>query len=208
MSLAQWLSWVAALSVVGGTMLLPLQWSEFSSSRQTVSSLAALGAPSRPEMNAVFVVTVLCLGLIAVSLRGAAMFGRGLIAIAAVAGVLVIAYPLPAPDTDSTSHTLTVTVLAFALGFWPAAAHAGHRGRWAAPARLTLAVTVALVVLGVTFWLSWRVHGALTGLFERVFLFAEMASLVLFTHIGQKSSQQEPLASRPAVAAGTRTERV
>ena len=181
-------SWIAALFLCVPVLILPLFWPGFSSMRQTVSALAAIGAPTRVAMEICACISIVALLTLAMTLKTSATFGRVLLLGCAVSGTCVLLFPLPAPDVDTDVHTLTVTMLAFFLGFWPLASHAKRGGDWAVPLRATVVATTMLIALGVTFWLHWLVSDPATGLFERIFVFSEMAATVLFTHWATRPS--------------------
>jgi hypothetical protein len=55
------------------------------------------------------------------------------------------------------------------------------------PSRTTAVVTIVLVVLGVTFWLNWLFKTPHTGIYERIFMCAELVALVWFVHMGTRT---------------------
>lgn len=197
-------AWIAAVVLIGGTFILPLKWASFSSVRQTVSALAANGAPSQTAMNAVFVVTIIAISVVAILLTEATAFARGLLITAAVSAILVMVFPLPKPDVDTPLHTLFVTVLAFALGFWPATSHVARSHSWPVPSRTTGIVTIVLVALGVNFWLNWLFKTPHTGIYERIFVCSELVALVWFVHMGTRNVRpaKNVVASEVVMASG------
>lgn len=141
--------------------------------------MAAVGAPTRPWMNAVLVVTLAALAGLAVGLRNASLLGRIFLAVSSASVAFAVAFPFPAPDVDTGPHTAAVTFAMVMLGFAPLACCARwRRGAWGQQWRQVLPVTCILVVLGFTFLGNWLKKTSIMGVTERVFVAAEMLALV------------------------------
>ncbi|MBU6213927.1 MAG: DUF998 domain-containing protein [Actinomycetales bacterium] len=177
--LAKVLAWIAAVTACLGTELVGATWPGYSSWRQVVSTLAAVGAPTRPLMNAVLVVTLLALAALGLVLRAASALGRGFLMISAAAVAFAVAFPFPAPDVDTGPHTAAVTFAMVMLGFAPLACCASwRRGQWGQRWRQVLPATLVLVAMGLTFLANWLKKSSIMGVTERVFVAAEMAVLI------------------------------
>jgi len=177
--LAKVLAWIAAVTACAGTELVGATWPGYSSWRQVVSTLAAVGAPTRPLMNAVLVITLLALAALAVVVRGASALGRCFLMVSAASVAFAVAFPFPAPDVDTGPHTAAVTFAMVMLGFAPLACCAPWRRRqWGQQWRQVLPVTLVLVAMGLTFLANWLKKTSIMGVTERVFVAAEMGVLV------------------------------
>jgi hypothetical membrane protein len=144
---------VAPLAMIGGwSLAAALQPPGYSSTRQTISALAAHGAQDRWVMTAGLAVVGLCHVTTAVGLRRARITGRLLLALGGLATVAVAALPQPA-----AGHPVAAGVGFVALSFWPVAAHP----KW------TAATVVSLGLLAV-FFVELRSGGGQLGTFERL----------------------------------------
>lgn len=185
--LAKLLAWVAAVTACAGTEIVGATWREYSPWQQVVSTLAAVGAPTRPLMNAVLVVTMAALAALACVLPGASATGRVLLVGSAASLGFAVALPFPAPDVDTGAHTAAVTFAMVLLGFAPiASCTPWRRGEWALRWQQLAPATVILIVLGLTFLANWLNKASVMGIIERVFVAAEMACLVWTVYAGQK----------------------
>ena len=180
-------------------------WPGYSSWHQVVSTLAAVGAPTRIAMNVVLAVTLLALAALAVVVPGASALGRTLLGVAAASVAFAMAFPFPAPDVDFGPHTAAVTFAMVALGLTPLACCAPwRRGQWRLRWRQVLPVTLVLIALGLTFLANWLHKTSVMGVMERVFVAAEMGVLVWSAYAGsavdagqQLLPQQGPETSAP-----------
>jgi hypothetical protein len=111
----------APVLLIGGwTLAARLRSDHFDSVKDTISALAAIGAPNRWVMTAaLFGVGAAHMGT-AVALRPARPAARWLLATGGVATVLVAANPLPGDGGPAPVHTLVAGVSFVALGVWPA----------------------------------------------------------------------------------------
>lgn len=160
----------APVLLVGGwTWAQAVQPAPFDPVRQTISALAATGAPHRGVMT----VALLGLGVAhtttALALRPAATAGRLTLAVGGVATVLVALVPLPSPSGSAAAHTAAASSAFAALALWPAPA---ARTRPGTPVTLrpptAVAATVALGLLVGWLLLELRSGGPAIGLSERV----------------------------------------
>ncbi|NDB18657.1 MAG: DUF998 domain-containing protein [Actinobacteria bacterium] len=180
-------AWTAAITPCVGTEVVGALWSEYSPWHQVVSTLAAVGAPTRAIMNVVLVVTMVALAALAVTWPGAGALGRAFLMTSATAVGFAVALPFPAPDVDTGAHTAAVTVAMVMLGFAPiAACTPWRRGQWALRWQTLVPVTSVLIVLGLTFLANWLHKTSVMGVVERVFVAAEMACLVWAVHASQR----------------------
>lgn len=162
-----------------GTVWQQTRWTSYSPVSQTVSSLAALGVPSRQTMNLITLTGAFLLIAIASKLDHCGKIGRVFIAVAGFGLIGVVAFPVPSVTEDSPLHTATATVVLVAMCLWPAAAHFGDNSHlWAVPIRQSVISTVVMAVVGITFWINWLIDTPLMGLVERIFLVTQLIFLV------------------------------
>jgi hypothetical membrane protein len=146
-------STVAPLAMIGGwSLAAALQPPGYSSTRQTISALAAHGAHDRWVMTAGLAIVGLCHVTTAIGLRRARVVGRLLLALGGLATAAVAALPQPA-----AGHPVAAGVAFVALSCWPVAAHTN----WSA------ATVVSLGLLAV-FFLELRSGGGQLGTWERL----------------------------------------
>ncbi|HEY6795781.1 MAG TPA: DUF998 domain-containing protein [Kineosporiaceae bacterium] len=114
-------STAAPVLLIGGwTLTAALRPDHFTSVTDTISALAAIGAPNR------WVMTVALVGVgaahigTALALRPAASAARCLLATGGTATVLVALNPLPGGSTPAPAHALAAGVSFIALAVWPA----------------------------------------------------------------------------------------
>lgn len=134
---------------------------------QTISLLAAEGAPGRWVLTATLFALGTCHLVTAWGLRAAAFAGR--LALSG-GGMSVIALALiPAPRSGGSLSHGFVAAVAFALmTVWPMlAAHRGDTTPWALRPALSIAASVLMVVVAAWFLLELRYQGA-AGAAERV----------------------------------------
>ena len=181
-------AWASAVVSCCGTQIVGMAWRDYSPVAQTVSTLAAIGAPTREWMNAVLVVTAASLAALAVVVTAASRLGRILLWLAAMGVTAAVLLPFPAPDVDTGPHTAAVTVAMVMVGFAPLAMCAKwRRGAWGMRLLPVVIATAVLVVLGFTFLGHWLHKTPVMGLIERIFIAAEMVCLVWVVHRGTAS---------------------
>ncbi|WP_156756948.1 DUF998 domain-containing protein [Actinokineospora pegani] len=154
-------SLLAPVALIGGWTLAAAARPGFDQARQTISALAAVGAPHRWIMTAGLAVVGVCHVVTAVGLTGARPAGRVLLAVGGVGTAAVAAVPDPLGG-----HAIAAAVAFGALSVWPAVAGApGRRSSWAA--------TAVLVACLAGF--GWSLQaGHLVGLTERVLAGAQV----------------------------------
>jgi hypothetical protein len=114
-------STAAPVLLIGGwTLAAGLRPDHFNSVKDTISALAAIGAPNRWVMTAALVgVGAAHIGT-ALALRPAAPAARCLLATGGAATVLVAANPLPGGSAPAPVHALVAGLSFVALAVWPA----------------------------------------------------------------------------------------
>ncbi|MGN6633862.1 MAG: DUF998 domain-containing protein [Oryzihumus sp.] len=169
--------WWGLASAVAAPVLLVGGWTwaqaalpaPFDPVRQTISALAATGAPHRGVMTVALLLLGVAHATTALALRPAATTGRLTLAVGGVATLLVALLPLPSPSGSAASHTAAASTAFAALAVWPALASRTGPGT---PLTLRRAVAgAATLVLGLL--LAWlllelRSGGPAVGLSERV----------------------------------------
>lgn len=152
---------VAPLALIGGwTWAQARQPPGFDPLRDTISALAARGAPDRWIMTTGLLVLGLAHLLTAGGLTEARPGGRLLLAVGGIATAAVAALPQPADG-----HVVAAGIGFLALGLWPAAGALPSR-------RIGLLGTAGLVLL--LGWLALELRGGqLLGLTERFLAGAE-----------------------------------
>jgi len=159
---------LAPVLLIGGwTVAAAVQPRPFSSVRDTISQLAAVGMPHRWVMTLALAGLGLCHIVTAAALRPAATPGRAVLAVSGVATALVATSPLPGRG-GSTAHTAAATLAFVGLSLWPALATPSPASRdvLSRPVDLTAAVVLSALVL----WLFAALQSGSpqTGLAERV----------------------------------------
>ena len=146
----------APVALVGGwTVAQTRQPASYDATVDTISALAARGAPDAWLMTGALAVTGVCHVLTAAGLVEAHPAGRALLAAGGVATALVAVFPQP-----STAHFPVATAAFVALSGWPAASDVPGRRQ------ALLASAGLLVLLG---WLGVEIGGgSRLGLSERV----------------------------------------
>lgn len=113
---------LAPVALVGSWTVAAALRTDFNSVRDTVSALAAVGAPQRWIVTAGLIVTGACHLLTAAGLSEARARGRAVLGLGGVATVAVAAFPLPAAHGASTAHSISATTAFVALSVWAGAA--------------------------------------------------------------------------------------
>lgn len=155
----------APVLLVGGwTLAQSRQSHAYNAVRDTISALAAQGAPDRWIMTSALLGLGVCHVVTAAGLRPARLLGRTVLAGGGVATILVASFPQPARG-NSVAHTAAATVAFVALGVWPVLAASQESAvppLWVAPAAGATTVLLALVA-----WFAVELHGGDRGLAER-----------------------------------------
>ena len=169
MSLALFTALLAPIVTIGSWIVSPLMWAEFSSRRQTISALAARGAPSRRVQTAAFVVAGLCYVVSAMAISDLGTLGRLTLAAGGIALIGVAAAPLPSPDDSSVAHSRVAGAHFVAMALWPVAGMVTAVGTpWLLTPWGAAASSALLLVLLAVFLVNLRRETAVVGLTERV----------------------------------------
>ncbi len=161
----------APLLLVGGwTIAAGRQPAGFDSIRDTISSLAALGATDRWIMTSALAGVGACYAVIGFGLRPAGRFGRALLVGGGLGTALVAAFPQPVRG-NGVSHTIAATVAFTALAAWPLLA--ARRRTPVALLSRRASVTAAVVMSGLLLWFVFEVNGSHRGLAERAAALSE-----------------------------------
>jgi len=165
---------LAPLFLLGGLVWAPTRQSVgYSSTRDTISSLAGLGAADRWIMVAGLAGLGLSYIATGIGLRPAALPGRIVMIFGGVACLLSAVFPQPRAGT-SEMHGIVAGVGFIALAVWPAFAFHTHRlAPWSL--RPLAALTATAVLLGLLFWFTVELftRGDQIGLTERFLAGAE-----------------------------------
>jgi hypothetical membrane protein len=160
---------LAPVFLIGGwTVAGALQPASYSSARDTISSLAGLGATDRWVMTIGLACLGVCHLVTALGLRPAATAGRLLLAAGGLATVLVAVFPVPRVG-PSEIHSVVAGIGLMTLAIWPAVAWRDGRP---VPSALRPAVSIvaATVLLGLLGWFAVQLYrdGPWIGLTERL----------------------------------------
>jgi len=187
-------SLLGALMLIIGTYFLQKSWTDFSPVKQTMSSLAAIGAPTRHQMTILIVVVGLCLIIAALSLKSPAKPGRWLLGAAGTGALGTAAFPVPAISANSTIHTFMAGVVLVSMCLWPIGAHHYNQsGHWPVSLRTAIAVTVTMALTGIVFLINWLQGSPIMGLLERVLLSFQLACFIVLAHRSHKAQSPETL---------------
>ena len=130
-------------------------------------------------MNLITLLGALLLVAIAVRLDHCGLGGRIFLAVSGIGLIGVAAFPVPSITEDSALHTAAATIVLVSMCLWPAAAHFGTKSHlWAVPVRQSVFSTLAMAVVGITFWLNWLIETPVMGIVERIFLVTQLIFLV------------------------------
>lgn len=154
--------------LIGGWMSAGLlRGSGYDPVTQTISSLAAQGAPDRGLMVGALALLGVCHLVTALGLRPAMLAGRVALAGGGVASILVALSPQP-HHGGSLRHGTVVGVGFALMSAWPCLAAGRNRSApWALKPVLSLAVTASMLIEAVWFLIALRGHGP-AGVAERV----------------------------------------
>ncbi|MFI5758626.1 DUF998 domain-containing protein [Streptomyces sp. NPDC051569] len=194
---AQWAllsSGCAPVLLVGGwTIAQFLQGPGYDPVTQTISVLAAYGAPGYWVMTGILIALGSCYLATALGLRAAALAGRAALGCGGVAAMLLTAFPAPTRG-GAFGHGAVVTVGFALLAVWPILA-ADRRG--AAPWGLRPTVSIvasALMVAGATWFLVELQSRGAAGIAERALTFTQsLWPLLVVTSCLRHPGHDEPL---------------
>jgi hypothetical membrane protein len=161
----------APLVLVGGwTIAAARQPAGYNPIRDTISSLAAPGAPDRWVMTTALAGVGVCYVVTAIGLGPARGIGRLVLALGGLATFSVAAFPQS--DTgNSVAHTMAATVAFATLATWPV--FAAGRGSRPPLLRFPASVAATVVMVGFVLWFVSELHGSHRGLAERAAAGAE-----------------------------------
>jgi hypothetical membrane protein len=164
------------LLVSGWTVAADLQ-PRFDPVADTVSSLAAVGATDRWVMTLTFVVVGLCDVVTALALRPAAILGRAMLLVGAVAGMLVAANPEHDGGGFGSVPHFVLAAIGFALlTTWPIGARRRGPGvPWALRPGAAAAAMAVLFALLTWFGVQLVTGAGQVGLAERAMGLAQAA---------------------------------
>jgi hypothetical protein len=188
----------APIVLVGGwTLAAGRQPAGFNSIRDTISSLAALGAGDRFIMTTALAGLGACYAVTGLGLRPARRAGRIALIGGGLATMLVAAFPQPAHG-NSVAHTVAATVAFTSLGAWPVLA----AGRQVAPLlRRGPATSAAAVIYALLLWFVLEAKGTHRGLAERSAALAEALWPLLVVLTSRYSGEVRNLKMAPAGSA-------
>jgi hypothetical membrane protein len=157
----------APVALIGGwTLAAQRRPDGYDSAVETISSLAAQGAPDRWLMTVALLVVGVCHLVTASGLTRVAAAGRTLLGLGGVATILVAVFPLPVSGAAPT-HAVAAGAAFVALAVWPA--FAWRRQPGPAALRPIVSVTAAVVLLGLLAWFAAALGtGDRVGLTERL----------------------------------------
>ncbi|GAA0654227.1 DUF998 domain-containing protein [Kitasatospora atroaurantiaca] len=167
--------WWALLSSAGAPVVLIGGWTladllrgpGYDPVTQTISSLAAQGAPGRWLMVGALAGLGACHFVTALGLRAASLVGRAALAGGGVASILVALFPQP-QGGGSLRHGAAVGVGFALLSVWPCLAVDRSRfAPWGLKPAPSVLVTASMLAGAMWFMLALRDHGA-AGVAERV----------------------------------------
>jgi hypothetical membrane protein len=188
------------LMVTGWTVATGLQPHSYNQVADTVSALAAVGAPDRWVMTLTFVVVAVCDLVTGLALRPARALGRLILMAGAVAGLLVAANPEQPGTNYPLPHIIFGALGCVAMVAWPAgAARRGASVPWGLRPAVATAAVAVLVVLLVWFGAELITAGGQAGLAERIFGAGQalwpLAVVVSCRHAARTVSRPSPVLS-------------
>jgi hypothetical protein len=158
-----------ALLISGWTFAAGLQRGTYNPVADTVSALAAEGAPHRWVMTLAFLLAGAFEIVAGLSLRPAAAAGRLVLMAGGVAGLLVAASPEPAGGGGSVRHVSVAAVGLVAMAAWPAAARRrGPSVPWGLRPAVSAGATAVLLAVLLWFGAELLTSGGQAGLAERL----------------------------------------
>jgi hypothetical membrane protein len=154
----------------GWTAAAALQPHSYNQVADTVSALAAVGAPDRWVMTLTFLVVAACDVVTGLALRPARAAGRLILIAGAVAGLLVAANPEQPGTNYPLPHIIFGAAGCIALVAWPAGAwRRGPSVPWGLRPAVSAAAVAVLLVLLAWFGTELITAGGQAGLAERIF---------------------------------------
>jgi hypothetical membrane protein len=193
---------IAPFALIGGwTAAADLQPGHFDAISQSISSLAAHGVPDRWAMTTVLFVVSACTLITGFGLRPAALYGRALLVVGGIFGILVALNPQPIGG-GSLRHEVAAGISCAAMTAWPLFAR--RSGPWV-PAGLrpnvSLWATIAISVIVVWYCVELISGAGMLGLAERVLTGAQTVwpLAVVFTAV-LAGLRQYPVPERAATA--------
>jgi len=188
----------APIILVGGwTIAAGRQPAGFDSIRDTISSLAALGAGDRWIMTTALAGLGACYAVTGLGLRPARRAGRIALIGGGLATMLVAAFPQPAHG-NGVSHTIAATAAFTLLAAWPVLA-AHHQD--APLLRRGAATSATAVMFGLLLWFVLEANGTHRGLAERSAALAEALWPLLVVMTSRYSGAVRSLKMAPAGSA-------
>jgi len=160
---------VTPVLLIGGWAIAAgLQPQPFDPIRQSVSTLAGLGAVDRWVMTVAFIVVAAGYITTAVALRPAALAGRLVLIAAGLAGILVATSPMAPPGSFSLAHAFWSAMGFALLAAWPLASRQhGPTIPWGLRPTPAVGATLVISVLLAWFLAELITHGGQIGLAER-----------------------------------------
>jgi hypothetical membrane protein len=187
--------------IVGWTVAADLQPGHFDAISQSISSLASYGVTDRWVMTTALFVVSACNLVTGFGLRPAALYGRALLVVGGVFGILVALNPQPTGG-GSVRHEVAAGISCAAMTAWPLFAR--RSGPWV-PAGLrpnvSLWATIAISVIVVWYCVELISGAGMLGLAERVLTGAQTVwpLAVVFTAV-LAGLRQYPVPERAATA--------
>jgi hypothetical membrane protein len=161
----------APVVLVGGwSVAAACQPAGYDPIRDTISSLAATGAPDRWVMTTALAAVGACYLVTAIGFRPARRLGRLVLALGGLGTLSVAAFPQS--DTgNSGAHTAAAAVAFTALAAWPV--FAARRVSGPVLLRVPASLVATVVMVGLVLWFVSELHGSHRGLAERAAAGAE-----------------------------------
>jgi hypothetical membrane protein len=160
---------IAPFALIGGwTAAADLQPGHFDAISQSISSLASYGVTDRWVMTTVLFVVSACNLVTGFGLRPAALYGRALLVVGGIFGILVALNPQPMGG-GSVRHEVAAGLSCAAMTAWPVFARRPER--WApAGLRPNVSLWATIVISAIVVWYCVElISGAgMLGLAERV----------------------------------------
>ncbi|MDG4825780.1 DUF998 domain-containing protein [Asanoa sp. WMMD1127] len=165
---------LAPIFLLGGLVLSPARQSaSYSSTRDTISALAGLGATDRWIMVVAFTGMGICFTLTGIGLRPAYPAGRFALIFGGIVSMTAVFFPQPIQGA-SLVHGLMAGAGFIALAVWPAFA---FRTEPTAPwsLRPTASILATTIMIGLMFWFATELfnRGDQIGITERFLAAAE-----------------------------------
>jgi hypothetical membrane protein len=154
--------------ISGWTVAADLQPGHFDAISQSISSLAAYGVPDRWVMTTALFVVSACNLVTGLGLRPAALYGRALLVVGGVFGILVALNPQPIGG-GSLRHEVAAGISCAAMTAWPLfARRTGPREPAGLRPNVSLWATITISVTVVWYCVELISGAGMLGLAERV----------------------------------------